>query len=66
MIEAQTKNLMASTWTDAAKVRRAFNAGPRRKSDLKFDDIEEAVLAAYTSFLDLRKAMKRAEDYTGC
>lgn len=58
--EVKTGNLMASTWTEAAKVRRAFNAGPRRKSDLKFDDIEEAVLAAYTSFLDLRKEMKRA------
>src|SRR5579872_6312609 len=57
---AKTGNLMASTWTQASLVRRAFNAGPRRKSDRKFDDTEEAVLAAYASFLDLRKEMKKA------
>ncbi|WP_109486986.1 hypothetical protein [Occallatibacter savannae] len=59
MLEQMTKpeNLMAATWTQAALVRRAFNAGPKRKSDRKFDDLEEAVLAAYSSFLDLRKEM---------
>jgi len=58
--QTETRNLMASTWTQAAKARRAFNAGPRRKSDLKFDDLEGAVLATYASFLDLRKEMKKA------
>lgn len=58
--EVKTENLMASTWTQAALVRRAFNAGPRRKFDRTFDDLEDAVLAAYVSFLDLRKEMKKA------
>jgi hypothetical protein len=53
-------NLMAGTWTDAAKVRRAVNAGPRRKTDLEFEDMEDAVLAAYVSFRDLRKEMSKA------
>jgi hypothetical protein len=61
MTEAKIENLMAPTWTKASLVRRAFKAGPRRKSDLKLDDIEEAVLAAYSAFLDLRKEMKKTE-----
>jgi len=59
--ESKTGNLMASTWTQASLVRRTFNAGPRRKSDLKFEDLEEAVLAAYAVFLDLRKEMKKVD-----
>ena len=61
MVETQTTNLMAATWTKAALVRRAFNAGPRRKSDRAFDDLEDAVLTAYVSFLDLRKEMKKVD-----
>ena len=62
LAEAKTgnPNLMASTWTSAALVRRAFNAGPRRKSDREFEDIEEAVLEAYASFRELRKRMRDA------
>lgn len=55
------KNLMAATWTPASLVRRAFNAGPRRRSDRQFEDVEDAVLTAYTSFRGLRGAMKDAE-----
>ncbi len=62
MVTAEAKtNLMASTWTKAALVRRAFNAGPRRKSDREFEDLEDAVLAAYVSYRDIRRAMKKAE-----
>jgi hypothetical protein len=57
----KTENLMASTWTRAALVRRAFNAGPRRKSDREFGDLEDALLAAYVSFRDIRREMKKAE-----
>jgi hypothetical protein len=58
--QTRTENLMASTWTKAALVRRAFNAGPRRKSDREFEDLEDAVLAAYISFRDIRLEMKNA------
>ncbi len=56
----KSENLMASTWTDAARVRRAFNAGPRRKTDREFDDLEDAVLTAYRSYRDIRREMKNA------
>jgi hypothetical protein len=52
-------NLMASTWTKAALVRRAFNAGPRRKFDRQFEDLEDAVLAAYISYRDVRREMRK-------
>lgn len=54
-------NGLASFWTKAAMVRRAFNAGPRLKSDRAFDDLEDAVLEAYTEFRDMRRRMKNAE-----
>lgn len=51
-----SKNLMQSTWTPAAKVRRAFKAGPKRQKDV-FYDMETAIIHGYTTFLELRKAM---------
>jgi hypothetical protein len=61
MTEAKAENLMAGTWTKAAKVRRAFKAGPRRKTDLVYHDIEEAVLNGYAAFLTIRKEMHMPE-----
>jgi hypothetical protein len=61
--EAKTENLMAGTWTKAAKVRRAFKAGPRRKTDLVYDT-EEAVLQGYIALLEFRKEMVQAEIFT--
>jgi hypothetical protein len=59
----EAKNLMAVTWTKAAKVRRAFKAGPRRKTDLVYDT-EQAVLQSYVELLELRKEMAQAEIFT--
>jgi hypothetical protein len=53
MVTVEKTNLMASTWTKAVLVRRAFNAGPKRKSD-RVLDAEEATLEAYMAFRAFR------------
>ena len=55
---------MASTWTKAAKVRRAFKAGRQRQKDLKYD-CERAVLEARILNIEIRKAMIQAGITTG-
>ncbi len=52
-------NPMAATWTKAALVRRAFKAGPKRKTNLEYDR-ENAILHARILFLEFRVAMGKA------
>jgi len=54
------ENLMSSTWTKAVLVRRAFNAGPKRKTD-RVLDAEEATLEAYMAFRAFRIEAAKAE-----
>jgi hypothetical protein len=54
--EARTENPMAATWTQAAIVRRAFRAGPRRKTDLVYD-VERGFLECRILYIELRNAM---------
>jgi len=60
----KSENLMASTWTPAAIVRRKFKAGPRRKVDLKLD-VERAFLECRILYTELRDAMIEAGIRTG-
>lgn len=53
------KNLMASTWTAAAKVRRKFKAGRQRQNDLKYDT-ERAILEARIVLIEIRREMLEA------
>lgn len=62
--EAKTENLMASTWTKAAIVRRTFKAGPRRKSDLVYG-AEHGFLECRILYIELRNAMLEAGIKTG-
>ena len=55
------KNLMESTWTNAAKVRRAFKAGPKRRKDKELSTVE-AVFEAGMLLHKLRMAMELDED----
>ncbi len=50
------KNLMAGTWTKAAKVRRALKAGPRRKTEVAYD-CETAILRARIFWIEVRKTL---------
>jgi hypothetical protein len=60
MVKAEEKtNLMASTWTPAAVVRRKFKAGPRRKTSLEMD-VERAFLECRILYTELRDAMLEA------
>jgi hypothetical protein len=65
--QAETKpkeNLMASTWTKAAVVRRKFKAGPRRQRDIEYD-VERALLECRILYTELRNAMVTAGIKTG-
>ena len=53
------KNLMAATWTKAAKVRRAFKAGRQRQVDWVMD-AERAFIESRLLFINLRAAMVSA------
>jgi hypothetical protein len=53
---AKAKNLMSSTWTKAAKVRRAFKAGRTRQNDLELT-CDLAIHEAYILLLKIRKEM---------
>ena len=53
------KNLMAATWTKAAKVRRALKAGRQRQKDLKYS-CERAAIEGYILLIEMRKEMLRA------
>jgi nitrate reductase NapAB chaperone NapD len=55
------KNLMESTWTPAAKVRRAFKAGPKRRKDKELNTVE-AVFEAGMLLHKLRMAMEMADE----
>ena len=57
--EEKSTNLMASTWTKAAKVRRAFKAGKKRQKDLVLTP-ERAMLEGYMLLRDIQKAMSEA------
>lgn len=57
--ETKSPNLMASTWTPAAIVRRKFKAGPRRKTDL-VQDVERAFLECRILYTEFRDAMQEA------
>ena len=59
MIESLNKNLMASFWTPAAKVRRKFKAGRQRRTDLVYDS-ERAILEARIVLLEIRREMLEA------
>ncbi len=56
---ATERNLMAATWTKAAKVRRAFKSGKKRRKDLVLTP-RRAVIEAYVVLHELREAMARA------
>lgn len=55
-VEIASPNPMAATWTPAAVVRRAFKAGPRRKTDLVYD-VERGFLECRILYIELRNAM---------
>lgn len=52
----KSTNLMESTWTKAAIVRRKFKAGKKRQKDLEYD-LERAILEARILFIEFRAAM---------
>lgn len=54
--EEKSANLMAETWTKAAKVRRAFKAGKKRQKDLLLTP-ERAMFGGYIRLIEIRKAM---------
>jgi hypothetical protein len=62
--QADGKNLMSSTWTKAAKVRRAFKAGRQRQKDLIYS-MERAVIECRIVFLSIRKATVDAGIFGG-
>lgn len=57
--ERAAKNLMAATWTKAAKVRRAFKSGKKRQKDHVLTP-RRAVIEAYAVIHELRAAMAQA------
>ena len=59
----EEKNLMAATWTKAAKVRRAFKAGRQRQTDFVLD-AERAVLECRLLSINIRHALLKAEIFT--
>ncbi len=58
--EEKSANPMVDTWTPAATVRRAFRAGPKRKTDLEYD-LESAILHARILLIEFRAAMLKAK-----
>jgi len=57
--EPAQKNLMASTWTKAAMVRRKFKAGPQRKKDYVLTPLR-SILEGAIMLHELQIAMKDA------
>jgi hypothetical protein len=62
--QANSKNLMAKTWTKAGMVRRRFKAGKPRQKDLVYD-CENAAMHGYMLLLEVRKAMLEEGITTG-
>jgi hypothetical protein len=58
-VVTKSENLMALTWTRAAKVRRAFKAGRTRQKDLVLTPLR-AILEASIFMDGLRAAMREA------
>jgi hypothetical protein len=57
--EVKSANLMAGTWTKAAKVRRAFKAGRQRQKDLLLTP-ERAMFEGYILLREIQTAMRDA------
>lgn len=52
----KAKNLMSSTWTKAAMVRRSFKAGRQRQKDLDYT-VDHAIHEACILLIEIRKEM---------
>lgn len=57
--EEKSANLMAGTWTKAAKVRRAFKAGRQRQNDLLLTP-RRAMFEGYILLHEIQDAMREA------